>query len=254
LFQINARSFLVLGIGYVPTSPRRNSNIDPRNIFKRKKLVSWSVTICWGLYLARSSVTFFSLAVLLASTATHGYVVRGSPEDFGENFIEIPFSDLDVDPKLNSSTVIVDDAIRPDERECEQLYELLVRRRHHDDITVIVNAHSVERNNIHCLVQHFTHVVFTNAAGNASLARSFGRKHYLGDPAEFASVWQKFRLSYPTLGYYLRYTTASGVLDILDTVNGKIMAFENPLRREIQNYLEPFGDVAMRLSLLDYIL
>ena len=149
--------------------------------------------------------------------------------------------------------LIVDDVCKPNDFECKMLCEILVKHKRHGNITLLVLAHSIERNNLHAIIKHFDYITFTNSQKNTPVFKVFSKKFCPKDFNQCMHTWNEF-IEKQEKTHYLRYNHKESKFQTIDVRGNVLQSSESRLRKDILHYLAPFGDTTQGLALFDYLI
>ena len=198
-------------------------------------------------YLAKSLCSISSLPVL---------VINGSEKDYDpENFEHITYHDFyDNEEGINNCMLIIEDIVKPNEFECKVINQILVKNKRHQNINLYALAHSIERNNLHSMLQHFDFVVFSNHAKTQKVFEVYAKKIVGIDEDECAQRWRDFVKSGEPKTNYLRYNNNTSQFELIDVKGNLLVSPESKLRKEIISYIEPFGQIKESAAFLDFLI
>ena len=188
------------------------------------------------------------------SSSVQVYVINAKENDFpSEHYEHILYSDLEDDfEEYKNSIIIWDDLVRPSDAESKLIYQILVKYKRFYNINFFCIAHSVQRNNLHSLVQHFDNVMFTNSEKNLPVFKIYAKKFCPKDDQESLSRWYDFTKQAAT--NYLRYDNVKSIWETVDSKGNVLSSPESKLRKEIISFIQPFGQVNESMSLYDYLI
>ena len=198
-------------------------------------------------YLAKSLCSISSLPVL---------VINGSEKDYDpENFEHITYHDFyDNEEGINNCMLIIEDIVKPNEFECKVINQILVKNKRHQNINLYALAHSIERNNLHSMLQHFDFVVFSNHAKTQKVFEVYAKKIVGINEDECAQRWRDFVKSGEPKTNYLRYNNNTSQFELIDVKGNLLVSPESKLRKEIISYIEPFGQIKESAAFLDFLI
>ena len=188
------------------------------------------------------------------SSSVEVYVINAKECDFpSEKFEHISYSDLEDDfEQYKNSIIIWDDLVKPSDGECKLIYQILVKYKRFFNINFFCIAHSIQKNNLHSLVQHFDHVIFTNSEKNFPIFKLYAKKYCPQDDDDCLIRWHDFKKEAAT--NYLRYHNVKSIWETVDAKGNVLNSPESKLRKEIISFIEPFGQVKESMSLYDYLM
>lgn len=197
-------------------------------------------------FLAKSVCSISSLPV---------YVINGSEKDYDpENFEHMTYQDFkDNEEDLNNCILIIDDIVKPNDFECKIINQILVKNKRHQNINFYALAHSIERNNLHSLLQHFDFIVFSNHHKNRKVFEVYAKKFCSKDEEECLIRWDLF-VNNEEKTTYLRYNNTLSQFELIDVKGNLLVSPESKLRKEILSYIEPFGQLKESAAFLDYLI
>lgn len=178
------------------------------------------------------------------------FVINGNPDDFPTTFEHIDYDGL---ADLENGFVIVEDLVRPTDAEFKKLQTLLVKQKRHDNLYIHMLAHSIMKNNLHSLLQHYDYVVFTNSGKNTPIFKSYVYRHCPQDPEIAMDMWNHF-LSEAPKTHYLVYDVAKGDWSTVDEKGSPLDTREAELRKRVLQFVRPFGSVDESMSLFDFLI
>lgn len=212
---------------------------------------------CATLVLGTSGSGKSSLAKSLGNISSLPvYIINGSEKDYPpENFEHITYQNFaDNEEEINNCILIIDDIVKPSDFECKVINQILVKNKRHSNINFYALAHSIERNNLHSLLQHFDFIVFSNHPKNQKVFEVYGRKYCAKDEDECMQIWNDFVKNGEPKTNYLRYNNTTSQFELIDVTGKILISPESKLRKEIISYIEAFGYLRESVAFLDYLI
>ena len=193
--------------------------------------------------------TFFSTTVASISSLPK-YVVNGSLADFPESkFTHIDYDDLE---DLENCFVIIEDVVRPSDAEAKILNNLLVKIKRHKHVVIHMLMHSIVKQNLSSLVQHFDVIVFSHCFKTRAVFKYYAKRHYAGDPEGALRIWDSFIAS-SSKTHYLMYNVPLNRFTIVDSKGLIILDKENEIRMIVERCMRPFPNHLESLSLFEFL-
>lgn len=205
-------------------------------------IISFAVMASSSLVIGSSGSGKTSLAKDLASRYDSLVVVNGSGFP---NAVECDYEAAEGLAKPGGM-VVFDDVIRPTPEQLAVIKRFLLYVKRHNNVEVLVLAHSVKSNNTYSLLQHFDFVICTKAGTNAKNFK---------DVCQFAKVegdhtWKAF-LTHREKNVYLKVDMTSGECQIIETKMTAERELAEKKRGRVLAILTSLGgspDLAMQVS------
>lgn len=188
------------------------------------------------------------------------YVIEGDTKDFkGPNFHHLEIEDA-MSEKFSKVNVILEDLSLPSYKIIKFLRHLVVVKRRHSQISVIVIAHSLKSNNLSSnLINQFTSIVFCHGSRNLSNMKSFFKDHVPqeGESADLIADFMENNSRYSFFFYNLK-TGSHYILghDLKSSSSSKTQnATESiaSLRKQVAKFLPQEQNRERALQLFDYL-
>lgn len=188
------------------------------------------------------------------------YVVDGDEDDFkGAQYVHIDMDEA-ASKQFSDCNVVLEDLSMPAKSVVKFLRYLLVRRRRHNQVNVLVIVHSVKANHLGSnVVSQFTSAVFCHGESNLANMVAFFREQTKLTPEEGAAVANEFVEDgdpFTYLVYDLKECTHH-VLDrrLASPSVEKAAGGENivSLRRKVSKFLPQADNRERALQLFDYL-
>ena len=198
------------------------------------------------------------LATSISNSSSYPtFIINGYQDDFpttSEKHEHITFQDFEANVEdYYSSVLIIDDVVKPNDYELKIISEILVKHKRHGNITLLLLAHSIEKNGIHSIIKHFDYITFTNSAKNSPTFKVYAKKFCPKDFDQCMHTWSEF-ITKEEKTHYLRFTHKESKFQIIDTRGNILQNTESKLRKEIAHYIQPFGQIDAAMAFYDYII
>lgn len=209
------------------------------------------------LILGSSNTGKSYLAISLSNSSSYPcYIINGYDDDFNaEKDEHITFQDFESDVEsYYNSIMVVDDLVRPSDYEVKILNEILVKHKRHGNITLLVLAHSIERNNLHSIVKHFDFITFTNSHKNTPVVKIYAKKFCSKPYKQTMQAWDDFCGREDLRNHYFRFNVRDIRFEIIDVRGNVMQNNESKLRQDIARFIDPFSAGQLPMVLFDYIM
>ena len=196
-------------------------------------------------YLAKSMTNLSSLPV---------YIINGSEKDYDtDKFQHITFDEFqESEEDISNCNLIIDDIVKPSDLECKIIQQILVKNKRHKNVNIYALSHQIERNGLHPFMQHFDFIIFTNSVKNTSVFKVYVKKFCPKDYSECMLRWDDF-IQKQSKTTYLRYNNIESQFQLIDVKGSLLLDPQTVLRKEILQYIEPFGEVKKCMAFFDYL-
>ena len=149
--------------------------------------------------------------------------------------------------------MIIDDIVRPSENACKIIQQMLVKNKRHNNVNIFALSHQIERNGLHPFMQHFDFIIFTNSIKNTSVFKVYVKKWCPKDYQECMLRWDDF-IQKQSETTYLRYNNLESQFQLIDVKGTLLLDPQTVLRKEMLQYIEPFGEVKKCMAFFDYLI
>ena len=213
---------------------------------------SASATLILGT--SGSGKSFLAKSICNASSLPV-YIINGSERDYNpESFEHISYHDFqESEDEINNCILIIDDIVKPNDFECKIINQILVQRKRHQNINLYALAHSIEKNNLHSLLQHFDFIIFSNHPKNLKVFEVYAKKYCPKDEEECLVRWNDF-IKNEDKTIYLRFNNTTSQFELIDVKGNLLSSPESKIRKEILSYIEPFGQIKESMAFFKYLM
>ena len=193
---------------------------------------------------------------LSSASSLETYVVNGQEKDFNpdDGYNHITFEELqDDEDDIINCILIIEDVVRPGDKEAKSINKQLVHRKRHDNITTFVLSHGIEKNNLHSLIKHFDYIMFTNSNNNTTIFKSYAKKYCPKTVDECLIQWKDFINKQPKTSY-LRFNNLNSQFEIVDVKGNLLINTDSKLRKKVFAFLNAVGETKQSMALYDYLI